>query len=256
MTSSFVWYVCTAGSDQVAVQRYLSTRDAKAARRVILTSLATDMTTGTFLGLLGLALWSYFKANPYILPDAYQTTHAADTLFPRFIAQALPAGISGLVIAGLLAAAMSSLSSGVNSSSSVIKIDFLNRFRSKSQSQDEAHALRETKWVSVFVGAAVILLSVVVGAVGGNLLEMVYKLVNLLVAPLFVLFIMALFVPWATSFGALVAGICSVIVAVGIAYYNWFGLQFIWIMPMALITGVIVGPLVSLAPIGRAKDSP
>ena len=254
MTSSFVWYICTAGADQVAIQRYLSTRDAKAARKVMLTSLCTDVLTGTFLGMLGLALWSYFQANPQFLPDAYQTMQSADTLFPRFIAQGLPAGISGLIVAGLLAAAMSSLSSGVNSSSSVIAIDFIGRFRRSDQPKSEKSALREMKVVSVFVGVAVILLSVMVGTVGGNLLEMMFKLVNLLVAPLFVLFVMALFVPWATTTGAIAGGLCSVAMAIGIAYFNLFGLQFIWIMPMALLTGVVVGPTVSLLPIGRKTE--
>ncbi|MCK5863251.1 MAG: Na+:solute symporter, partial [Candidatus Hydrogenedentes bacterium] len=244
MTSSFVWYICTAGSDQVAIQRYLATRDTPAARRVLFTSICTDVTVGIFLGILGLALFAFFRENPHMLPDNFQSLKNADTLFPRFIAMALPAGFSGLVIAGLLAAAMSSLSSGVNSSSLVITVDFLNRFAKKDRGERER--VNQAKWVAVFVGAAVILLSIFTGMVSGNLLEVVYKVVNLLVAPLFVLFFMALFVPWANAPGTIIAGFCSLAVAIGIAYGNWFGLSFIWIMPLALITGIITGPLLSL----------
>ena len=184
-----------------------------------------------------------------MLPDTYASTANADELFPRFIALALPPGISGLVIAGLLAAAMSSLSSGVNSSSSVITIDFLNRF-SATETSDKDH-LKQAKRVSVFVGVAVILLSLGVGLVGGNLLEQVYKVANLLVAPLFVLFFVALFVRWGTAFGAIVAGFCSLTVAIGIAYGEWGNLSVIWIMPSALLTGIVVGLVASLIPIGR-----
>jgi solute:Na+ symporter, SSS family len=254
MTSTFVWYICTAGADQVAIQRYLATRNPAAARRVIFTSLCTDVLTGSLLALLGLALWSWFQAKPHMLPDVYQTARNADTLFPRFIALALPSGISGMVIAGLLAAAMSSLSSGLNSSSLVISVDFINRFRNKEKQLDEQAALRESKRISVFVGISVVFLSIFVGSVAGNLLEMAYKVVNLLTAPLFVLFFMALFVPWATAPGAILAGIAATIMAVGIAYFNWFGLQFIWMMPLSLIAGVVVGCIASLV-IGKAKPA-
>jgi solute:Na+ symporter, SSS family len=245
MTSAFVWYTCTAGSDQVAVQRYLATKDARAARRMIATSLTTDASVGVFLAILGLALWSFFQANPYLFPDGYQSLQNADTLFPRFIALGLPTGISGLVIAGLLAAAMSSLSSGVNASSLVITVDFLKRRADDHIASHEKKNIRAARGVSVLIGAVVIALSIAAGLVGGNLLEVVYKVVNLLTAPLFVLFFMALFVPWATAPGAIAAGIASAAMAIAIAYGGLFGLSFIWIMPMALITGVIVGPTVS-----------
>ncbi|NIA15761.1 MAG: sodium/solute symporter [Nitrospiraceae bacterium] len=254
MTASFTWYVCTAGSDQVAIQRYLATRDVHAARRVIGTSLITDICVGTFLAVLGLALLSYFTSNPHLLPDGQQVYTNSDTLFPRFIVMGLPAGVTGLVVAGLLAAAMSSLSSGLNSSCSVIAIDFIERFRPSTATDTEQQSLRRTKRISVFVGLAVVILSIGVGQVGGNLLEIAYKVVNLLTAPLFVLFFMALFVPWATVPGALAAGIASATMAVGIAYFQWLGLSFVWILPMALLTGVVVGPLVSLLPIGSRKD--
>lgn len=251
MTSAFVWYICTAGSDQVAIQRYLATRDVRSARRVMMTSLSTDILVGLFLSMLGLALWSYFQANPQMLPDKYASLQNADVLFPRYISLGLPAGISGLVIAGLLAAAMSSLSSGVNSSSLVITVDFIERFGKGANAVDEKANLRRAKWVTVFVGVSVIILSIAAGSVGGNLLEVVFKVVNLLVAPLFVLFFMALFIPWATSLGAIVAGLSSVAMAVAIAYGGFMGLSFIWIMPMALLVGVVVGPAVSLIPIPK-----
>lgn len=251
MTSSFVWHVCTAGSDQVAVQRYLATRNASSARRVVATSLSTDALVGVFLGILGVALYSFFQANPQMLPDNYQSLQNADTLFPRFIALGLPVGVSGLVIAGLLAAAMSSLSSGLNSSSLVLTVDFLDRFGPGRQTEDDRGHVRKARIVSIFVGAVVIALSIAAGFVGGNLLEVVYRLVNLLVAPLFILFFMALFVPWATAPGAIAAGLASAAMAVAIAYGGFLNLSFIWIMPMALLAGVVVGPTVSLIPLGR-----
>ncbi len=253
MMASFIWYVCTAGSDQVAIQRYLSTRNTSAARRVLATSLISDVCVGTFLAILGLALFAYFTSAPHLLPDGQQIQTNADALFPRFIVMGLPVGISGLVVAGLLAAAMSSLSSGMNSSSSVLAVDFIERFKKGAREDAEASRLSRARWSSVAVGLVVIVMSVGVGQVGGNLLEIAYKVVNLLTAPLFVLFFMAFFVRWATAPGALAAGISSATVAIGIGYFHWFGLSFLWILPLALLTGVVVGPVVSLLPFGERK---
>lgn len=69
--SGLVWYVCTAGSDQMAVQRYLATRDVSAARKMYFVSLAVAVCSTTFLAVLGLALHGYFTANAQMLPEAF-----------------------------------------------------------------------------------------------------------------------------------------------------------------------------------------
>jgi SSS family solute:Na+ symporter len=83
---------------------------------------------------MGFALLAYFQANPQFLPDGQTLQKSADQLFPRYIVFGLPQGITGLVVAGLLAAAMSSLSSGVNSTATVIQVDFVERFSRASGS--------------------------------------------------------------------------------------------------------------------------
>jgi SSS family solute:Na+ symporter len=94
-------------------------------------------------------------------------------------------------------------------------------------------------------------LSFGVGMVSGNLLEVTYKLLTLPVAPLFVLFYMAMFVPWSTPFGAIVAATVSMAVAIGIGFFELMGLGFIWIIPVSLIVGIVVGMLASLVPVAR-----
>ena len=248
--SCFVWYLCTAGSDQVAIQRYLATRDAPSARRVLMVSLTADMLVGAFLAILGLSLLAWFRSHPHWLPDGQQVFTNSDILFPRFIFLGFPVGVSGLVLAGLLAAAMSSLSSGLNASSSVLSVDFLDRLLQR-KAITEAARLSRARWLSVAVGLTVILLSIGVGEIQGNLLEILYRIVNLLTAPLFVLFFMAMFVPWATAFGALFAGLCATAMAIGIVYGGWFGLSFIWMMPLSLLSGIATGALASLFPLGE-----
>jgi SSS family solute:Na+ symporter len=249
--ATFVWNICTCGSDQMAIQRYLATRDVKSARSVLSISMYTTALVSVVLALLGLALLAYYRAHPEMVPDGGTNPSSADRLFPQFIAFGLPMGISGLVVAALFAAAMSALASGLNSTSTVIVVDFLHRFRSAAPSQ--TNQVRLNRGVSILVGALVVALSLLVGGVPGNLVELSYRVVNLFVAPLFVLFFMAVFIPWATSLGTIIGAAASVAVAVGVAFFHFLGLDFLWIMPCSLIAGAAIGMLASLIP--RPKKS-
>lgn len=254
MLGPFFWYICTSGSDQMAVQRYLSTRNVKAARNALIVSTVTETIVTLFLAVMGFALLAYFVARPQVFGTAENAIQHADELFPMFISIGLPVGVSGLVVAGLLAAAMSSLSSGVSASCSVVTVDLLERLRGIKL--NDKQNIRMARLVSLGVGIVTVALSLYVSIVPGNLLEVCYRVVNLLVAPLFVLFAMAMFVPWATPFGTFVAAACSVAVAVSIAYGELiFGCtvaSFLWIVPGSLFAGVIAGMIASLLPVGRA----
>lgn len=242
--TGFVWQVCTAGSDQMAVQRFLSTRDIKAARSTFITNTILVWVGQGLLSLLGLALLHYFFTQPQFLPEGTTVRDYADNLFSLFIMNHLPFGITGLVVSALMAAAMSSLSSGLNSTCLVISIDFFDRL-GKPAANEQAH-LRRTQIISWSIGIVIVLLSFMVDRVSGNILEVIHKVINLMVAPLFVLFFMAYFVPWANSRGVWAGAMVSVATAVGIAFFGIFGLSFLWIQPVSLVTGIVTASLVSL----------
>lgn len=239
-----IWLTCTAGSDQMAIQRYLSTRDAAAARRSFGFSLVTEVVQSILLGLVGLAVMGYFLVHHEALPIGKSLTDQADSLFSIFVVDVLPGGLGGLVIAAMLSAAMSSLSSGMNASSAIITTDFLTRFRRDPLSPQQS--VSSARWASIGIGITAVVLSMVVGRLGDNLIELCFKVVNLLTAPLFTLFFLALFVPWARPLGAVAATIGSVSVAIGIAYGKWWGLEMLWCTPISFLVGTIVGSLVSL----------
>ena len=243
MTSVAFWWIATASSDQMAIQRYLSTRDVRSARRMLCLSLSVNGILACLLGLLGFALLAYFTKHPEMLAAGQTVAENADQLLPRFIVVGLPAGLSGLVIAALVAATMSSLSSGVNSASSVITTDFVGRFRKTSFTEEDR--LRVARRMSWLVGAGAILLSMTAGLVEGNLFEKCHRMANLFTVPLFMLFFMAIFIPWATRLGVWAAVITSATAAIGIGHFHWGNLGFLWLTIGAMITGVIVGPSVS-----------
>jgi len=267
--ANFTWYVCTAGSDQMAIQRYLATRDARAARRVLNTSLLASTAVLLLLAVLGLSLMAFFSARPDLLAPGQDLVKNADEMFTRFIVVGLPPGFSGLVVAGLLAAAMSSLSAGINSCCSVITADVIDRFRLRRREGRSAagHAMLE-RGISVLVGIVVLVLSIFVNDVQGNLFDKMFKIVNLLSAPLFGLFFMAMFVPWARALGAWIGFFAGLVVVVALNFWNelaqasfllalWPGLaeiqpiSFFWAMPLSILTQIVVGTLASLLPVGR-----
>ena len=162
----------------------------------------------------------------------------------------MPAGLSGLVLAAILSAAMSSLSSGVNSVCAVLDRDFLSR--RSGDSSPEAATVTRLKWLTWLVALVAIALSMLNLLIEGNLLERCFKVINLLTAPLFVLFFLALFVRWANGTGAWLGLLASIATAIAIAYAKDLGLplriSFVWMMPCSLLVGVIVGMLGSLWP--------
>jgi SSS family solute:Na+ symporter len=97
-------------------------------------------------------------------------------------------------------------------------------------------------WLVAVVAIAFSLVNLLIE---GNLAERCFKVVNLLTAPLFVLFFLALFVPWANAVGAWLGLVASTTTAVAIAYSDDLGLNlainFVWMTPCSLLAGIGVG---------------
>lgn len=246
-----VWWICTAGSDQMAIQRYLATRDARAARKAFVITLVSNILVTTLLGSLGFALLGYFRAHPELLAaggTAYTIEKNADILFQHYIVYFLPKGITGLVISGLLAAAMSSLASGINSACSVVTTDFIDPIFGKAA--DERASVRRNKIISVCIGVIGIALSFVMGSITGNILEVTTRTNHVFVAPLFGLFLMAMFIPFSTPLGAVMGALAGCVTAILIAYWDLITglapLSFQWISLVALVVHLAVGIPVSL----------
>lgn len=239
-----IWQVCTAGSDQMAIQRYLSTRNVKAASRSYGISLIVNFIAQALLAVVGLVVMVYFATFPDQMAAGTTLFGDADTLFPRFILIGLPPGITGLIAAAIMAAAMSSVSSGLNSSAVVIQEDIIKKrrgYREKSPKRELHIVMLVTALLGITVAASCYLISFV----PGNLLDVMMKVVNLVTAPLFVLFFLALFVPFATNRGAITGGLFALLAAILIAFVGIFGISVLWIMPIALATGIVSGMIFS-----------
>ena len=189
--SVLVWTVCTAGGDQLSIQRFMSTGDAAAAKRAYLAQTLVASTVLLTLLFVGFALMGYFQARPDELPAGLSLVTDGDQVFPRFIAFHLPIGIAGLVVSAMFAAAMSSLDSGVNSITAVVTTDFLDRFGLMPRTR-KGH-VRLAQCLAFGLGAVVVIGSSYMGYVPGNITGMTQRTTNLLATPAFSLFFFALF---------------------------------------------------------------
>ncbi|MDH7599706.1 MAG: sodium:solute symporter [Sedimentisphaerales bacterium] len=116
------------GTDQAVVQRFLTARSDRTAIRAALTGSLTCVFVWTLFMFIGSMLWAYYKLHPEALP----ATIVGDKVFPFFIMSRLPAGITGLILATLTAAAMSSLDSDINCLAAVAVEDFYRKLRPDS----------------------------------------------------------------------------------------------------------------------------
>ncbi len=150
-------------SNQNVIQKYVATKDPKNATQAIWICCLCSVPTWAFFMFLGTALYVYFKLNPDPAAAAMlDGTARADSIVPYFVVQKMPIGLSGLVIAGVLAAAMSSLSSSINAISAVTVVDIYKRHLAKDKS--ERHYMRAARVVSLIasilmLGFAIVLLS-------------------------------------------------------------------------------------------------
>ncbi len=138
--------IISYGSDQTVIQRYLTTKDEKSAGRGIWTNALMCIPGSLIFFGMGTALFAFYKSNPQALNP---TLSKADAIFPWYIVTQLPAGVAGLLIAGVFAAAMSSLDSSMNSVATAFTTDFYRRF--KPQASDHT-CLTLARVVTVVVG--------------------------------------------------------------------------------------------------------
>lgn len=110
----------TYGTDQVMVQRYMTTETEKMAGKSVWTNALLTIPATLIFFFVGTALFAFFTENPLLLSP---TVSGGDSIFPWFIFTQMPPGVVGLLIAGLFAAAMSTLSSSMNSAATAYTID-------------------------------------------------------------------------------------------------------------------------------------
>ncbi len=171
------------GTDQVTVQRLMATGSLRKTVKAVAFNACTDFFIIGLLLFIGLGLFAFFAGTE--LPDSI----AGDKIMPYYIIKHLPAGISGLLITAVFAAAMSSMDSGINSIATVLINDF-----KKPLSKITNHALRITdvalaRILTVALGVLATALAFYVSTIGG-IIKAFATFMGLFSAPVLALFLL------------------------------------------------------------------
>ena len=173
------------GIDQNYVQRYMTTRStAQAVKSTIFGGLLYIPVSLIFV-YIGTALFAYYTARPDLLPAG----KAADQVFPWFIVHGLPTGLTGLVIASLFSAGMSTIATSINSSATIVLTDFVKRL-SKSE-LSEKRSMKVLYATSFVVGAAGIVMGLLMMSIDG-VLDAWWKLASIFSGGMLGLFLLSL----------------------------------------------------------------
>ena len=113
------------GTDQTTVQRLMATPTLRGVSRAIIFNAVVDFFLIGILLFIGIGMFAYYRHFPELLTEGI----AGDRLLPHYIIQALPNGVSGLLITAIFAAAMSSMDSGISSLATVVVNDFVRPLR-------------------------------------------------------------------------------------------------------------------------------
>lgn len=130
------------GTDQLLVQRLLGCESKRASQKALLLDASFIVIQFAFFLFLGVCLYAFYQGVPF----AQLGLHSSDEIFPKFIIEQLPSGLSGLVIAGVLASAMGTLASSISSLASSTYLDLFKQSKlSKKYSET-----KEIFWSKIF----------------------------------------------------------------------------------------------------------
>ncbi len=224
-------------SDQTVVQRYMTTADESKAARSIWTNAILSIPSTALFFAIGTGLYVFYKSAPEKLDPALTT----DAIFPAFIVQNLPVGFAGIVIAGIFAAAQSTVSSSLNSVATALVTDFYARLGGRA---DEHGRLRLARLLTVLVGAFATLAALGLAELEQRSLWDAYNsLVGLAASGLAGLFALGIFTRRAHGAGALVGAIASAVVLYFLQRHT--DIHFFLYAGIGILTCMVVGWLAS-----------
>lgn len=218
------------GTDQLIVQRLLATKDLRKSKQAIIVSGIIVIFQFTLFLIVGVALYAFYG----------ELNLKADEIFPKFIIENLPVGVSGIIIAGLFAAAMSTLAGSISSLSSSTMLDLYKPF---SKSNDDKKDLKVSRlftlmWAVLLVSAAIFFMNT-----SQVVVELALSIASFTYGGLLGTFLLGIFVKKAKQEDALAgfaSGIFIMITVISLKLVAWT-----WFTLIGVLTTVLIGFLLS-----------
>lgn len=233
----------THGTDQYLVQRYLCTDRPKRAAAALLTSGAVVL--GQFIGFLFIGVLLFAFYHPFTDP-AYATAPAtafpftgSDRVFPDFITRHLPPGLSGLVVAAIFAAAMSS---SLNAIAATAMNDLYKPLRPR---RTDKHYLKVSHVLTLLWGVVQIAVALVLRNKNRSALDLALSIASLINGPILGVFLVGVFLRRVSQAPALI----GMLVSMATMLYIYFATRIAWTWYVFIGSGItlIVAWLASLA---------
>ncbi len=223
------------GTDQLLVQRLLTCKDQRDSQKaLILSGFVVFFQFALFL-TIGVMLFAYYKFFPLS-----STLTSNDEIFPKFIVERLPHGISGLVIAAIFAAAMSNLSGSLNSLASTTVLDFYKPLINPHASDESL--LKLSRWLTAAWG--VILIFIAILARGwGSVFTVGLTIASLVYGTMLGAFLLGVVTKRANSIGVVVGMLASIAAMTAVKFYT--DLAWTWYVLTGTIVCFSVGYVVS-----------
>jgi solute:Na+ symporter, SSS family len=222
------------GTDQLIVQRLLAARSQRQSVTALLSSGVVILFKFSLFLLIGVMLFVFYR-----VPSA--TFGRADRIYPTFIVNQMPHGISGLLIAAILAAAMSNLSAALNSLSSTSIIDFYLQRKPQLDERSRVNASRAATllWAIVLFALAVLSLHKV-----GRVIEVGLQIASVSYGALLGVFLLGVLTRRANQSGAMAGMLCGFLIALYI--WLWTRVPWTWYVAIGTVVTFSVGYVASL----------
>jgi len=219
--------VASHGTDQLIVQRLLAARGQKQSATALVSSGVAILCQFALFLTVGVMLWAYYRVPSSVFGKP-------DRIYPTFIVTRMPHGVSGLLIAAILAAAMSNLSAALNSLSSSAILDFYVRLRPQADEKTKMRLSRLATlgWALVLFGLAVIALHK-----AGRVVEVGLQIASVAYGAMLGVFLLGVLTRRANQLGAMAGMVCGF----GVELYLWLGTQLPWTWWVMIGTALTFG---------------
>jgi Na+/proline symporter len=227
------------------MQRALATTDVGSAKRTVLLGTLIGIPRTIIFFFVGTSLWVFYQAHPDRLSSALPN----DAIFPYFIANEMPHGLVGLVIAALFAAAMGALSSALNSSAAMIVTDFIE---TAQRPRTDAQRTRIARTTTVVAGVLATAMAAFIASLHvASLWDQYLKLLALIGGGFPGVFGLGFLTRRANAPGVLVGAVASIAITWWVQ--NFTTLSVFLHAFVAIASCMVIGYVASLA-IGRRPD--
>ncbi len=225
------------GVDQLIVQRLLAAKNRRDSTIALLSSGVVIFFQFSLFLVVGIMLYSFYLYHPAEVVPTDQ-----DKIFPTFVVQHLPHGISGLMIAAILAAAMSNLSSSLNSLASTTVVDFYRAFVKKAATP--AEQLRVSRWMTVLWGVILVFLAILSRHIR-SVLETGLTIASLTYGSMVGVFLLGVLTKKANEKGSILGMAAGLLSMLGVWYFS--SVAWTWYVLIGTVITFAVGYMASLA---------